>query len=207
MPRQAVGRTVHFIAYCNHSSEAQSALPSPRVMSHDVSGFTAGWKPMQQRKMQMGQRTLSRHLIAAGVLAACFATSRTGAAGLDPAAVVFSLPDQIKWNENPAAGNANAVLHGDPSKPGLYIVLVKWYPGHMSHPHFHPNDRFITVISGTWWVGTGTKFAPDATVPMQAGSFVTHFGKQIHYDGAKLGETVLEVVGEGPATATPAEEK
>jgi hypothetical protein len=30
---------------------------------------------------------------------------------------------------------------------------------------------------------------------------------QIHYDGAKDSEAVLEIVGEGPATATPAEEK
>jgi hypothetical protein len=100
------------------------------------------------------------------------------------------------------------VLFGDPTKPGLYGVLNKWKAGnHFSHPHFHPNDRFITVISGTWWVGTGPKFDPDSTVPMPAGTFVTHFGKQIHYDGAKDSEAVLEIVGEGPATATPAEEK
>jgi hypothetical protein len=24
-----------------------------------------------------------------------------------------------------------------------------------SRPHFHSNDRFITVLKGTWWVGTG----------------------------------------------------
>jgi long-subunit fatty acid transport protein len=74
-------------------------------------------------------------------------------------------------------------------------------------PAFHPNDRFITAISGTWWVGTGTKFDPEATVPIPAGSFVTHFGKQVHYDGAKVGDTVLEIVGEDPATATPSEQK
>jgi hypothetical protein len=69
------------------------------------------------------------------------------------------------------------------------------------------NDRFITVISGTSWVGTGTKLYPEATVPMPAGSFVTHFGKQVHCDGAKDGDTVLEIVGEGPVTSTPAEQK
>jgi hypothetical protein len=63
------------------------------------------------------------------------------------------------------------------------------------------------VISGTWWVGSGTHFAPESTVPMPAGSFVTHFGKQVHYDGAKDVDTILEIVGEGPATATPAEQK
>lgn len=37
-----------------------------------------------------------------------------------------------------------------------------------------------------------------------AGSFGTHFGKQIHHDGTKDLEAVLEIVGQGPATATPA---
>ena len=42
---------------------------------------------------------------------------------------------------------------------------------------------------------------------MKAGSVVTHFGKQVHYDGAKDEEVVLEIVGMGPATSTPAEVK
>jgi hypothetical protein len=118
------------------------------------------------------------------------------------------LPDQIKWNPPSAAGAQNSVLVGDPSKPGLYVVLNKWLKGnHFSRPHFHPNDRFITVIQGTWWVGTGTKFDPSNTVPMPAGTFVTHFGKQVHWDGAKDEDAVLLIVGEGPATSTSAEEK
>jgi hypothetical protein len=96
-------------------------------------------------------------------------------------------------------------VRGGPSKPGLYFVMNKWYPEHMSRPHFHPNDRFITVISGTWRVGSGTKFSPDDTVPMPAGSFVTHTGKQVHFDGAKAVETILQIVGEGPATSAKAE--
>jgi hypothetical protein len=127
-------------------------------------------------------------------------------ADLNPKALVYKLPSQIKWVAN-ASGASTAVLVGDPSKPGLYILLNKWSAHHMSHPHFHPNDRFITVLSGTWWVGTGSKYDPDSTVPMPTGSFVTHFGKQIHYDGAKDGECVLEIVGQGPATSTPAEVK
>jgi hypothetical protein len=133
-------------------------------------------------------------------------TPATGGNDLDPKVLAYKLPDQITWKDDPM-GAKMAVMAGDPSKPGLYVVLMKWTPNHMSHPHWHPNDRFITVISGTWWVGTGAKFDPDKTVPMPAGSFVTHFGKQIHYDGAKDSEAVLEIVGEGPATATPAEAK
>jgi hypothetical protein len=125
---------------------------------------------------------------------------------LDPKVLAYKLPDQIPWKDDPI-GAKMAVLQGDPGKPGLYVVLVKWTPHHMSRPHWHPNDRFISVISGTWWVGTGARFDPDKTVPLPAGTFVTHFGKQIHYDGAKDSEAVLEIVGEGPATATPAEQK
>ena len=126
-----------------------------------------------------------------------------GAVDLDPKAVVYKLPDKIEWKRNAAGTAEQAVLVGDPSKPGLYVVMNKWLPGNMSRPHWHPNDRFITVISGTWWVGSGDKFDPEATVPMPAGSFVTHFAKGVHYDGAKQGETVLLIVGEGPATSTP----
>lgn len=157
-----------------------------------------------------------RHCAVAAAFVAMFAalvvargstrTPNPSANDLDPKALAYKLPDQIPWKDDPI-GAKMAVLQGDPSKPGLYVVLVKWTPHHMSHPHWHPNDRFITVISGTWWVGTGAKFDPDTTVPMPAGSFITHFAKQIHYDGAKDTEAVLEIVGEGPATATPAEAK
>jgi hypothetical protein len=148
-----------------------------------------------------------RLLLAAPILA-LDATAPTQAVELNKAAVIYQLPDQIKWNPPSATGAQNSVLVGDPSKPGLYMVLNKWLKGnHFSRPHFHPNDRFITVIQGTWWVGTGTKFDPANTVPMPAGTFVTHFGKQVHWDGAKDEDAVLLIVGEGPATSTPAEEK
>ena len=130
------------------------------------------------------------------------------AAELNPAAVIYKLPDQIKWSEPDARGVQNSVLVGDPAKPGFYAVMTKWLKGnHFSRPHFHPNDRYITVLQGTWWVGSGPKFDPANTTPMPAGSFVTHFGKQVHWDGAKDEDAVLLIVGEGPATSTAAEEK
>ena len=129
----------------------------------------------------------------------------SGAAELDPKAVVFKSPDQIAWGPVTPAGNQQAVLFGDPSKPGLYGVMTKWLAGnHFSRPHSHPNDRFITVLSGTWWVGSGPEFDPEkSSVPMPAGSFITHYGKRVHWDGAKDTDAVLLIVGEGPATSTP----
>ena len=164
--------------------------------------------PGKERKMATPRSYSIRALMARVLLGiAALITLGSGlSADLNPNALIYKLPSQIKWVAN-ASGASVAVLVGDPDKPGLYVLLNKWSPHHMSHPHFHPNDRFITVLSGTWWVGTGTKYDPDSTVPMPAGSFVTHFGKQVHYDGAKDGECVLEIVGQGPATSTPAEVK
>ena len=68
----------------------------------------------------------------------------------------------------------------------------------MSRPHFHPNDRLIVVLSGTWWVGTGDVFDPNSTVPMRAGTYVTHYAKKIHYDGAKDEDTIIQIHGHRP---------
>ena len=121
----------------------------------------------------------------------------------DASHVVFLAPDKMKWEGE--GGQRHVNLVGDPSKPGLYVVLLQWLPGHMSRPHFHPNDRFITVLKGTWWVGTGNRFDPANTVPMREGTFVTHFGQQVHWDGAKDEDAILLIVGEGPASNTRVE--
>jgi hypothetical protein len=139
-------------------------------------------------------------------IAAIVSLGTARATDLNPAALSYRLPKDIHWTKEPS-GALTAVLYGDPSKEGWYVMLDRWEPHHMSHPHYHPHDRFITVISGTWWVGTGTKFDPNSTVPMPPGTFVTHYGKQVHYDGAKDEEVTLEIVGEGPQTATSAEVK
>jgi quercetin dioxygenase-like cupin family protein len=131
----------------------------------------------------------------------------TGAfTALDPDAVTAKSPDQIEWKDN--GGNRTATLVGDPDKPGLYVQLLTWKKGNnFSRPHSHPHDRFITVLSGTWWVGTGDKFDPEnLTVPMKPGTFVTHFANGRHWDGAKDEDTTIIIIGEGPASNARVEE-
>ena len=157
--------------------------------------------------MSINRRKCAYWLVGLGFAAAVTLTTAR-ATDLNPAAIKIQMPDQIKWEDDMKRGESTAVLAGDPDKAGgIYVELVKWHAGHMSRPHFHPNDRFITVISGTWWVGTGPKFDPSTTKPLGPGSFATHYGKQVHWDGAKDEDVVLEIVGEGPQTATPAEVK
>lgn len=124
------------------------------------------------------------------------------AAEPDPKAVSYTLPDKIEWRKGAASDTANLV--GDPSKPGLYIQLIKWHPHNMSRPHSHNSERYITVLSGTWWIGTGPKYDPDSTFPAIAGTYVVDRPNELHYDGAKDADCVIEIVGIGPVSTTPA---
>ena len=153
------------------------------------------------------KRRLWLHLVAP--LALAVTIGMASAAELNPAAVTYKLPDQIPWGPVNAAGAQSAVVVGDPSKPGFYMIYNKWTKGnHFSRPHFHPNDRYIVVLQGIWWVGSGPNFDPEnASVPMPAGSFVTHYARQVHWDGAKDEDAVLLIMGEGPATTTRLDEK
>jgi len=147
-----------------------------------------------------------RILVLAALAVTVAAPSGHGA-DIDRTAVDFTAPADIKWVRNAAGTNEQAVLYGDPSKAGPYVVRIKLLPGNMIRPHFHPNDRFFVVLSGTWWMGTGETFDPERTVPAPAGSYVIHYAGKVHYDGAKGEETIIQVWGMGPATSTPAEKR
>lgn len=142
----------------------------------------------------------------AGIFVLAFSIS-TQAAEFNTHAVEIKKPQDIQWVRNKEGTSERAILFGDPDKAGPYVIQIKWLPGNFSRPHFHNSDRFFTVIKGTWWIGTGHTFDPKATVPAPAGSYVLHRGGEIHYDGAKDEETIIQVVGYGPVTTTAAEVK
>ena len=127
-------------------------------------------------------------------------------AGGDPAAATIVLPDQIPWKDHGSFRLAS--LAGDPDKPGLFVQMLTMFKGaNFSRPHVHPVPLFTTVLSGTWWVGTGNKYDPaNLTVPMKPGTFVTHFGNRVHWDGAKDEDVTLVIIGEGPVTTARVEE-
>jgi quercetin dioxygenase-like cupin family protein len=104
----------------------------------------------------------------------------------------------------PADGATQVVIAGDPSKPGMYVVQTTFAPGRIGRPHYHDQDRYITVIKGTWWVSLGPEaddYNPSKMVAMKAGSFVFHPAFGHHYDGAKDEEAVVRIMGMGPVTS------
>jgi hypothetical protein len=103
-----------------------------------------------------------------------------------------------------AAANGGRVM-GDPSKPGIYVQRVRWAPGRGSRPHYHNQDRYVTVIKGTWWAAFGEVYNPEAMVPIREGGFIFHPAKVAHYDTAKDEEVIVEIVGMGPVQTVQAE--
>lgn len=121
----------------------------------------------------------------------------------DAAGFVIVRPEEIRWQSSPATpGLQTAAIAGDPSKPGLYVLRVKFSPGVMTRPHVHNEDRYVAVLQGTWWVGTGSEFTPDKTTPLKAGSFMKHPAGAQHFDGAKDEEVILQIVGMGVTGTT-----
>jgi hypothetical protein len=110
------------------------------------------------------------------------------------------IPADVHWRDIPGGhGAQQATLSGDPEKPGLYVIRVKFPPHLMDLPHWHPNDRYVTVLQGTWYTGTGTVFDPAKAVPLPPGSLMLHPARATHWDGSAGNETVIvQIIGHGP---------
>ena len=106
----------------------------------------------------------------------------------------------IKWGPAPPAfqpGAQFAVLEGDPSKAGPFVVRLKMPDGYKVMPHWHPTDEHVTVVSGTLNAGMGDKWDDASMKTFTAGAFATMPRKTAHYVTAK-GETIVQVHATGP---------
>lgn len=105
-----------------------------------------------------------------------------------------------KWEDYPGIpGIKRMTVYGNPSKPGPYVIRVRFSPGTMSMPHYHPEDRIVTVLKGTWWTGKGPEFSPGNTEAIRPGGYMMHPAKEAHFDGAKDEEVILQIAGMGPS--------
>jgi len=58
-------------------------------------------------------------------------------------------PDAVAWGDAPpvlAKGAMIAVLYGDPSQPGMFIVRFRLPADYKIMPHWHPTDENVTVL-------------------------------------------------------------
>ena len=133
-------------------------------------------------------------------LSVLFGSVALATADQDAETISILQTDKMGWKDYPGLpGVKFVVLAGDPSKPGLYVIRAKFAPHTMSRPHWHPEARYVTVLKGTWWAGTGETFDPSSTAPIPAGGFAIHTPGKVHYDGAKDEEVIVQISGIGPS--------
>jgi quercetin dioxygenase-like cupin family protein len=94
-----------------------------------------------------------------------------------------------------------AVLQGDPSKPGPFVMRLMVPAGYKIPPHWHTQDESLTVISGTFYFGMGDKVETNEAHTLKAGSFHFLSGKDHHYLVAKS-LAVIQINGSGPFDVT-----
>ena len=112
--------------------------------------------------------------------------------------------EDVSYEPDPdVPGLGYAVLSGDPDRAGVYVIRLRIPPGLTFSPHYHDQDRHITVISGVWAFGTGRSGRCEDTVPLTAGAYVMHPKGGIHFDGACGDEPVeVQIIGAGPVKTT-----
>jgi hypothetical protein len=110
------------------------------------------------------------------------------------------LPEEIDWKPFAAFPPQArlAVMVGDPSQPGPYMIRVKVPYGVRLMPHRHAEDRIYTVISGVFYIGLGDRFEAEKLQAYAPGTALVLPGDTYHFHWAKSGEYVTQVTGIGP---------
>ena len=139
------------------------------------------------------------------VLGACLlAVSALAAAQSEPVTVK---PGDVKWTDMKGAppGWKQAILVGDPEKAGPYVERIKIPPNASIPPHSHPDTENITVLGGSFGIGTGTKVDKSKGQVLSAGSFYLLPANTVHYAWAGPKGLTLQIHGVGPSGMTMTE--
>jgi quercetin dioxygenase-like cupin family protein len=138
-------------------------------------------------------------------VAAVFAASVAAVSAQTPAAApTIVMADQEKWTAGTGelAGTQVAILTGDPTKPGPYVIRLKVPPNTTLPAHYHGDTEMVTVISGTVFFGLGDKADPAKAKPVAAGSFASIPANLHHFALTKSDPAVIQIEGAGPFTMT-----
>ena len=139
------------------------------------------------------------------VVGACLlAVNALAAAQSEPITVK---PGDVKWTDmkGAPAGWKQAILVGDPEKAGPYVERIKIPPNASIPAHSHPDTENITVLAGSFGIGTGTKVDKSKGQVLSAGSFYLLPANTVHYAWAGPKGVTLQIHGVGPSGMTMTE--
>ncbi|TCH96363.1 hypothetical protein EJV46_20500 [Roseococcus sp. SYP-B2431] len=150
---------------------------------------------------------MKKRQLAAGILAAAALPVRAALAQAahrhDGDAHATVQPDALRWTAPPAyaRGAQFAVVRGDPTREGFYVVRLKVPAGFRIAPHTHPNDENVTVLSGGFNIGVGDRLDETKGELVRAGGFSFVAKGMTHYAWFTQ-ETEIQLHGTGPQGIT-----
>jgi quercetin dioxygenase-like cupin family protein len=113
------------------------------------------------------------------------------------------MANDIVWKAPVRPGPETAVVYGDPTKPGPFVLRVKFPPGLKVMPHSHPDEwRTAVVLSGTYYFATGEQWDETKLRPYPAGTFLSEPKGAPHFVWAKDGEVIVQFTAMGPTGTT-----
>jgi hypothetical protein len=155
-------------------------------------------------------KTLSIAIVAALAVGTgvALAQSLTANGVPDPSAKIPNYMKTVKeWQAVPPTGGPGSSgsskvqvvnLIGDPSKPGMYVQLLKVAPHVVIQAHHHASDRTASVLQGVMMFGYGPKFDSSKLKVMPVGSVYTEPSGSPHFAATGDQPAVAEVTGYGP---------
>jgi anti-sigma factor ChrR (cupin superfamily) len=108
-------------------------------------------------------------------------------------------PADLQWADVPSLppGAKVAVIEGPLNDTVPFTFRLKFPAAYNVPAHWHPAIEHVTVISGTFHMGTGDKLDTTKTRPLSAGSVAVMQPKTHHFGWTK-DETIIQVHGVGP---------
>jgi quercetin dioxygenase-like cupin family protein len=109
-------------------------------------------------------------------------------------------PDKIQWNDGPASlppGAKIAVLEGDPSKEGMFVMRVRVPDGYHIAAHTHPKPERVTIIQGKFKLAMGDNPQGTDAHVLPAGTYGVWPPGMVHAVWTE-GETIVQFHGNGP---------
>ena len=147
---------------------------------------------------------LAKENVMKGILIAAAAITMAGSVlahdAATPDGVKEFAPEEIVFKDDPAFpnGGQTALLHGDPNKPGLFILRIKFPPNYLVPPHTHPGFETVTVLSGAMGSGMGEKADLTKGKMLKAGGLLALPANHAHYVWTADEETIIQVAAVGP---------
>ena len=112
---------------------------------------------------------------------------------------MMATPDELKWVDIPSLqpGAKIAVIESPINQAGPVTFRLKLPANYQIPAHWHPAIEHVTVISGTFNMGTGDKLDQTKSRALTAGSVAIMQPKTNHFAWTK-DETIVQVHGMGP---------